>query len=176
MRNIVFYLASYLGFGPRLKTERNLQNQYCPSVCPCDTEYLRNRSEDFSETRHEVGGKKCKKRSTAAFFRFLPVFSKTAHLCEKKPFLAIFGSFWNFAENPFRGFSLNRAKMCQQNSSQRQDSRFAWESSIFLRFWVKLYPKIDVNDPKFSFWHNFRNNLSKLGHHPIFRVLFRHFF
>ena len=29
---------------------------------------------------------------------------------------------------------------------------------------------------KFSFWHNFRNNLSKLSHHPFFRVLFRHFF
>ena len=66
---------------------------------------LRNRFEDFSETRHEVGGnKKCKKRSTAVFFRFLPIFSKAAHLCEKKPFLAIFGSFWDFAENPFEDF------------------------------------------------------------------------
>ena len=91
----------------------------CVSVRVSVTDYLRNRSEDFSETRHEVGGKKCKKRSTAVFFRFLPVFSKTAHLCEKKPFLASFGSFWDFAENPFRGFSLNRAKMCQQNSSKR---------------------------------------------------------
>ena len=39
-------------------------------VCVSVTDYLRNRSEDFSETRHEVGGKKCKKRSTAAFLRF----------------------------------------------------------------------------------------------------------
>ena len=56
----------------------------CLCVCLCVTDYLRNCSEDFSETWHEVGGKKCKKRSTAAFLRFLPVFSKTAHLCAKK--------------------------------------------------------------------------------------------
>ena len=66
------------------------------SVCASVTDYLRNRSEDFSETRHEVGGQKCKKRSTAAFLRFRPVFSKTAHLCEKKPFFAIFCHFWQF--------------------------------------------------------------------------------
>ena len=90
------------------------------SVRPvCVTDYLRNRSEDFSETRHEVGGKKCKKRRTAAFFRFWPVLAKSADLCEKKPFLAIFGSFWYFAENPFLGFFLNPPKMCQQNSSKR---------------------------------------------------------
>ena len=89
------------------------------SVCLCVTDYLRNRSEDFSDTRHKVGGKKCKKRSTAAFLRFLPVLVKAADLCEKKPFLAIFGSFWDFAENPFRGFFLNPPKMCQQNSSKR---------------------------------------------------------
>ena len=74
----------------------------------CDTDYLRNRSEDFSETRQEVGGKKSKKRSTAAFFRFLPVFSKTVR---KKNF---FGSFGDFAENPFGGFFLKLAKMCQK--------------------------------------------------------------
>ena len=90
------------------------------SVCPCGvTDYLRNRSEDYSETRHEVGGKKCKKCSTAGFLRFLPVFSKNSHLCEKKPFFAIFCSFWDFAENPFGGFFLNLAKMCQPNSSKR---------------------------------------------------------
>ena len=80
------------------------------------TDYLRNRSEDFSETRHEVGGQKCKKRSTAAFLRFWRVMGLTSIF---SPFLAIFGSFWDFAENPFRGFSLNRDKMCQQNSSKR---------------------------------------------------------
>ena len=51
------------------------------SVCPSFTDFLRNRSKDFSETRHEVGGQKCKKRSTAAFFRFRPVLAKAAHLC-----------------------------------------------------------------------------------------------
>ena len=83
------------------------------------TDYLRNRSEDFSETRHEVGGQKCKKRSMAVFLRFWPVLAKAADLCEKKAFLAIFGSFWAFEENPFRGFFLNPSKMCQQNSSKR---------------------------------------------------------
>ena len=82
-------------------------------------DYLRNRSEDFSETRREVGGKKCKKRSTDAFLRFWPVLTKAADLCEKKPFLAIFGSFCDFAENQFRGFFLNPPKMCQQNSSAK---------------------------------------------------------
>ena len=60
------------------------------------TDYLGNRSEDFSETRHEVGGKKCKKRSTATFLIFWPVLAKAADLCEKKshfwPFLAVFGT------------------------------------------------------------------------------------
>ena len=88
-----------------------------------DTDYLRNRSEDFSETQHEVRGKKSKKRSTDAFLRFRPVFSKTTNLCEKSHFW----QFWDFAENPFRGFSLNLAKTCQHNSSKRWDSRFAWK-------------------------------------------------
>ena len=88
-------------------------------MCPFVTDYLRKRSEDFSETWHEVEGKKYKKRSTAAFLRVLPVFSKTAHLCEKKPFFDIFYIFWDFAENLFSGFSLNLPKMCQQNSSER---------------------------------------------------------
>ena len=65
------------------------------SVLPCVTDYLRNRSEDLSETRHEVGGQKCKKPRTAAFLRFWPVLAKAADLCEKKPlfwpFLAVFG-------------------------------------------------------------------------------------
>ena len=48
------------------------------SVRPvCVTDYLRNRSEDFSETRHEVGGKKCKKRSTDAFFEILARFGES---------------------------------------------------------------------------------------------------
>ena len=90
-------------------------------MCVCGvSDYLRNRSEDFSETRQEVGGQKCKKHgSTVAFLRFWPVLAKAADLCEKKPFLAIFGSFWDFVENPFRGFFLNPPKMCQQNSSKR---------------------------------------------------------
>ena len=46
----------------------------------CVTDYLRNRSKDFSETRHEVRGKKCKKRSTAAFLRFWPVLGLTSIL------------------------------------------------------------------------------------------------
>ena len=57
------------------------------------TDYLRNRSDDFSETRHKVGGKKCKKRSTVAFFRLWPVIGLTSIF---SPFLAIFGHFWPF--------------------------------------------------------------------------------
>ena len=67
----------------------------CLCVCVSVTDYLRNRSDDFSKTWHEVGGKKCMKRSTDPFLRFLPVFSKNAHLCEKIhfwPFLAVFGT------------------------------------------------------------------------------------
>ena len=33
----------------------------------CVTDYRSNRSQDFSETWHEVGGEKCKKRNTAVF-------------------------------------------------------------------------------------------------------------
>ena len=34
------------------------------------------------------------------------------------PFLAVFDSFWEFAENPLRRFFLNFAKMCQKNRSK----------------------------------------------------------
>ena len=76
------------------------------------TAYLKNRSEDFSETWYEVGGQKYKNHYTAAFLIKSHVFSKTAHLCENKPFLAIFGSFWDFVKKPFREYFLNFAKMC----------------------------------------------------------------
>ena len=84
------------------------------------TDYLSNRSEDFHETRHEVGGKKCKKRSTASFLRFLPFFLENCSFVRTKSHFGHFWQFfWDFAENPFQGFSLNLAKMCQQNSSKR---------------------------------------------------------
>jgi hypothetical protein len=79
-----------LVIGSRLKTEGTYRIRFVrPCVRPCVpasvrasvTAYLRNRSEDFSETWHEVGGKKCKKHSTAVFLRFRPVFAKIANLC-----------------------------------------------------------------------------------------------
>ena len=93
--------------------EESIKSVLCvrPSVRACDTDYLRNRSEDFSETRHEVGGKTCKKRSTAAFLKFFARFLENRSFVQKK---AIFGSFCDFAENPFRGFSLNFARMCKK--------------------------------------------------------------
>ena len=82
------------------------------SVHVCVTHYLKKRS---IETWHEVVGKKCKKCSTAAFFRCLLVFSKTAHLCEKNTFLSIFGSFFGLCGKSVpRIFSLNFARMCQK--------------------------------------------------------------
>jgi hypothetical protein len=72
-----FLLHFWPIFGSRLKTEGTYRIRFVrPSVRACVTAYLRNRSEDFSETWHEVGGKKCKKHSTAAFLRFRPVFAK----------------------------------------------------------------------------------------------------
>ena len=84
------------------------------SVHTSVTAYLKNRSDDFSETWYEVGGQKYKNRHTAAFFIKSHVFSKTAHLCENKPFLVIFGSFCDFVKKPFREYFLNFAKMCQK--------------------------------------------------------------
>ena len=98
MTSLQVRMPLYHLVGSRLKTERNLRISL---VCPCGSDYLRNRSEDFSETRHEVGGKKCKKRSTAAFFRFLPVLAKAAYLCEKKTFLAVFGTLRKISSEDF---------------------------------------------------------------------------
>ena len=67
----------------------------CPSVRVSVTDYLRNRSEDFSETWHEVGGKKCKKRSTAAFFEIYARFLENRSFVRKKhfwPFSPVFGT------------------------------------------------------------------------------------
>ena len=77
----------------------------------CVTDYLRNRSEDFLGTWHKVGGKKCKKRGTDTFFEIFARFLENRSFVRKK---AILGSFCDFAENPFRGFSLNFARMCQK--------------------------------------------------------------
>ena len=85
-KNVAFWF-------PVENREEPIKSVLC-GVRVCVTDYLRNRSEDFSETRHEVGGQKCKKRSTAAFLRFWPVLAKAADFIEKKnfwPFLAVFG-------------------------------------------------------------------------------------
>ena len=79
----------------------------------CVTDYLRNRSKNFPKLGTKLGVKNVR-NVARPFFRFLPVFPKTDLLCDKKPLLAIVGSFWNVAENPFRGFSLNFSRMCQK--------------------------------------------------------------
>ena len=85
-------------WSPVENREGPIKSVLCVCVCPFVRLGLSQKPlRGFSETWHEVGGKKCKKRSADAFLRFLPVFSKTAHLCEKKPFLPIFASFWDFA-------------------------------------------------------------------------------
>ena len=74
-------------------------------MCASVAHYLRNGSKDFSETWHEVGGKKCQKRRTAVFFRFLPVFRKPLIYAKK----AIFGHFWQFlARNCITKFSVEK--------------------------------------------------------------------
>ena len=62
----------------------------CPSVCLSVTDYLRNAPRIFPKLGTKL---KCKKRSTPAFFRFLPVFSKKHSFMRKK---AIFCHFWQF--------------------------------------------------------------------------------
>ena len=71
----------------------------------------------FPKPDMKLGVKNVRNVARPLFFRFWPVLVKAADLCEKKhfwPFLAIFGSFWAFEENPFRGFCLNFARMCQK--------------------------------------------------------------
>ena len=67
----------------------------CVSVCVCAscvTWDLRNCSMDHSEIVGDVRGQKSKNRHTAAFLKKFLVFSKTAHLLEKKnAFLGVFG-------------------------------------------------------------------------------------
>ena len=65
----------------------------------------------FPKPGMKLGVKNVRNVARPLFLRFWPVLAKAADLCEKKPFLAIFASFWDFAENPFRGFSWNFARM-----------------------------------------------------------------
>jgi hypothetical protein len=85
-----------------------------PSVHPSAvTDYLRNRSDVFSKTWREIGGKKCKKRSTANFLDFASFSRKIPKSGNLDDFWSIFASFWDLAKNPRRGFFLNFAKMCK---------------------------------------------------------------
>ena len=146
----------------------------CASVRPCVMHYLRNRSKDFSETWYEVGGKKIKKCSTDAFLRFLPVFSKTAHLCEKNTFLAIFASFWDFAENPFRGFFLNFAKMCQKIILKDRTVVSPGKIRYFRDFGWICIPKLTSMTQNFHFAITFGISV-KIGSPPYFSSAFLHF-
>ena len=59
---------------------------------------------DHSEILGDARGQKSKNRHRAAFLQKVLVFSKTAHLCENKPFFTSFGCFRDFAKKPFRGY------------------------------------------------------------------------
>ena len=105
-------------FGPRLKTGGTyrislVRPSVCVSVCVSRI-YLNNRSEDFSEIWHKVGGQKCKKNSTAGFFEKNRVLAKNGKKCQKWPKNAKNGGFWHFAEERFRGFFSNFAKKWQK--------------------------------------------------------------
>jgi len=78
-----------------------------PSVRMCVTDYLKNRSEDFSEIWYEVGGKKYKKHSTAVFLKKFPVFSKTALFCQKNAKNMVFDT---LCKNDSDNFSKNLIK------------------------------------------------------------------
>ena len=54
------------------------------------------------------------KQKKNIFYRFL----EKQSFMRKKAFLAIFYNFLDCAKNPFRGFSLNVAKICQKDSSK----------------------------------------------------------
>ena len=121
------------------------------SVRSSVTAYLKNRSEDFSETWYEVGGQKYKNRHTAAFFIKNHVFSKTAHLCENKPFLAIFGCFWDFVKKPLQGYFLILPK-CARKCYLLHRIIFSPVKINFGRFWPILAQNIDVRG---QIWRHF---------------------
>ncbi len=60
-------------------------------VCLSVTRDLRNRSNDHSEILGDVRGQKYKNGSTAAFFKNILVYSKTAHLLQKNTYFEVFG-------------------------------------------------------------------------------------
>jgi len=107
----VFGLTSLLVPGWKPKGSIKAGLCVCPSVrpCvrPCVTDYLKNRSEDFSEIWYEVGGKKYKKHSTAVFLKKFPVFSKTALFCQKNAKNMVFDT---LCKNDSDNFSKNLIK------------------------------------------------------------------
>ena len=70
----------------------------CVCVFVSVTRDLRNRSMDRFEILGDVRGKKYKNRHTAAFLKNFRVFSKTAHLLQKKT------CFLHFTEKRLQGF------------------------------------------------------------------------
>ena len=98
----------------------NREEPIKPVLCVC---VLRIISETapriFLKPGMKLGVKNVRNVARPVFLDFGPFWRKPLIYAQKKPFLAIFGSFWAFEENPFRGFFLNPPKMCQQNSSKR---------------------------------------------------------
>ena len=79
------------------------------------------------------------------FSNFCP-FSRKPLIYAKK------SHFWQFLGLCRKSVPRIFLKFCQNVPKKFQkigQSRFAWENFIFLRFWVTLYPKINVSDPKF---------------------------
>ena len=103
----------------RIYKSRFVRVSVSVSVCQCVsvsvTDYLKNRSEDFSEIWYEVGGKKYKKHSTAVFLKKFPVFSKTALFCQKNAKNMVFDTLCkkdsdNFSKNLIK--CVNKWPLC----------------------------------------------------------------
>ena len=82
--------------GPRLKTVRTFGFNLCVHV----TRDIRNRSMDHSEILGDVRGQKSKNHHMAAFLKKFLVFSKIAHLLQKR----VSGGYWYFREKGLQQF------------------------------------------------------------------------
>ena len=98
----------------------------------------------FFRNLARFGGKICKKRSTAAFLRFLLVFSKNAHLCEKK-------HFWQFLRLCGKSVPRIFLKLCQNVS---KNSSFRLEKFYISEILGEVIYKQLTSTTQIFFWHN----------------------
>jgi hypothetical protein len=148
----------------------------CVCVCLCAiTDYLRNRSNNFSETCMKFGVKNVRNIARPLFWDFCPFFRKPL-ICANKRQWPFFAVFWDLVKNPFREFILNFPKMLPKVVLRDRTAVSPKKKQFFLRKWVKLWPKTGVSDPSFSFWQNFETDTPNYRFDHIFHTFCLHFF